>query len=209
MLPNYRPISLTSIAGKAMEKIVVRRPNYYLETNGFIAKEQAGFRSSRSTNQHVALLSQCVKDSLDNNHVLTAVFIDLKSAYDNVWREYLLLKLSKLGIRANLFNWIKGFLCQRSFRVRYGSSLSKSKILKTGHPQGAVSSCSLFNIYINDLITKIKEIIGVKCLLYADDLVFCTVSKKVNAVKSIETKLSAALNALGVWCDTNNIEVNE
>ncbi|GIY23338.1 uncharacterized protein CEXT_492401 [Caerostris extrusa] len=57
MSQNYRPISLTSIAGKAMEKIVVRRLNYYLETNGFIAKEQAGFRSSRSTNQHVALLS--------------------------------------------------------------------------------------------------------------------------------------------------------
>ncbi|GIY78092.1 uncharacterized protein CEXT_566201 [Caerostris extrusa] len=81
-----------------MEKIVVRRLNYYLETNGFIAKEQAGFRSSRSTNQY-ALLSQCVKDALDNNHVLTAVFIDLKSTYDNVWREYLLLKLSKLGAR--------------------------------------------------------------------------------------------------------------
>ncbi|GIY82787.1 uncharacterized protein CEXT_276911 [Caerostris extrusa] len=84
MFQNYRPISLTSIAGKAMEKIVVRRLNYYLETNRFIAKKQAGFRSSRSTNQHVALLNQCVKDALDNNHVLTAVFIDLKSAYDNV-----------------------------------------------------------------------------------------------------------------------------
>ncbi|GIY12969.1 reverse transcriptase domain-containing protein [Caerostris darwini] len=111
-----------------MEKIVVKRLNYYLNTNGFIAKEQAGLRSSRSTNQHVALLSQCVKDALDYNHVLTAVFIDLKSAYDNVWREYHLLKLSKLGIRANLFNWIKGFLFQPSFRVRCGSSLSKSKI---------------------------------------------------------------------------------
>ncbi|GIX67826.1 hypothetical protein CEXT_214591 [Caerostris extrusa] len=68
------------------------------------------------------------------------------------------------------FNWIKGFLCQRSFRVRYGSSLSKSKILKTGPHK----------------------------MLF----------QKVNAVKSIETKLSAALNVLGVWCDANNMEVN-
>ncbi|GIY56634.1 hypothetical protein CEXT_247951 [Caerostris extrusa] len=53
MFQNYRPIMLTSIADKAMEKIVVRRLNYYMETNGFIAKEQAGLRSSKSINQHL------------------------------------------------------------------------------------------------------------------------------------------------------------
>ncbi|GIY51052.1 hypothetical protein CEXT_425511 [Caerostris extrusa] len=37
MFQKYIPISLTSITGKAIEKIVVRRLNHYLETNGFIA----------------------------------------------------------------------------------------------------------------------------------------------------------------------------
>ncbi|GFY38073.1 reverse transcriptase domain-containing protein [Trichonephila inaurata madagascariensis] len=152
--------------------------NLPCETSRLLAEEKVGLRISRSTNQHVALLNQFVKDGVDNRQVLTAVFIYLKSAYGNVWWECLLLKLSKLGIIANLFNFIRGFLCQRSCRVRYGNILSKSRILKTGLPQGAVSSCSLFEIYINDLILNVREISGVKCLLYADDLVFWTVSKK-------------------------------
>ncbi|GFV12106.1 hypothetical protein TNCV_1795931 [Trichonephila clavipes] len=53
------------------------------ETSGLLAKEQAGFRSSKSIHQHPALVSQLVKDALDNRQALTAVFIDLKSAYDN------------------------------------------------------------------------------------------------------------------------------
>ncbi|GFU91726.1 transposable element Tc1 transposase [Trichonephila clavipes] len=89
------------------------------ETSGLLAKEQAGFRSSKSIHQHPALVSQLVKDALDNRQALTAVFIDLKSAYDNVWRACLLLQLTKIGIRANLFNWIGGLLCQRCCRVRY------------------------------------------------------------------------------------------
>lgn len=59
---SYRPISLNGVVGKAMEKIIVRRVNFYLETNGLLAEEQVGFRS---VSQHGALMSQSVKDALD------------------------------------------------------------------------------------------------------------------------------------------------
>ena len=41
----YRPISLTSSLCKRMEKIIVRKLNWYLERNDLISEFQSGFRS--------------------------------------------------------------------------------------------------------------------------------------------------------------------
>ncbi|GIZ00106.1 hypothetical protein CEXT_286741 [Caerostris extrusa] len=43
-LSSYRPISLTSILGKTMEKLILNRLNCYLPDINLILKEQAGFR---------------------------------------------------------------------------------------------------------------------------------------------------------------------
>ncbi|VDO06210.1 unnamed protein product [Rodentolepis nana] len=41
----------------------------------------------------------------------------------------------------------------------------------TGLPQGAVASCTLFNIFSNDIAELVQAVTGTKCLLYADNLV--------------------------------------
>ncbi|GIX76579.1 reverse transcriptase domain-containing protein [Caerostris extrusa] len=107
---------------------------------------------------------------MDSKQVLTAIPFDLKSAYDMVWKENILFKLYNMGISGHLLNWIKSFMSQCHCRVRYGDGLSKFGLLQTGLPQGAVLSCILFNAYINVLVQKLKSIQGVKCLLYANDL---------------------------------------
>jgi len=99
---SYRPIFLTSTTGKSMERIINTRLNYLLETNNIIANEQAGFKIHRSTSEHTAKFSQFIKEALGNKRILTAVFVDFKSVYDSVWKENLLLKLVRSGIRSNL-----------------------------------------------------------------------------------------------------------
>jgi len=175
-----------------------------------LANEQAGFRQFRSTNQHVALISELMKDALDKKQILSAIFIDPNSAYDLVYRKSLLLKISNIGISSNMFCWFTSFLGQRICRVRFENCLSQFKNLKTGLPQGAVTSCLLFNIYIyiNYLVTDLLKITDVKCLLYADDLVIWTETpKKLNNLQS-KSKLNQALNILSEWCIVNNMEVN-
>ena len=61
-----------------MEQIINTTLNWLLETN-VIANEQAGFRIHRSTSEHIARLSQFIKDALDNKRILTAVVIDFRS----------------------------------------------------------------------------------------------------------------------------------
>ncbi|KAJ4445002.1 hypothetical protein ANN_06801 [Periplaneta americana] len=173
-----------------------------------LKKEQAGFRKRRSTVQQVTKFSQDIKDALDRGNILTAVFVDFSAAYDSVWREKLIYKLAQLGNKSNMLRWLKAFIDQRSCKVRFESSLSRSNLLQTGVPQGAVLSCLLFNIYINDLIQELKSIPNIRCLLYAYDLFFYTETPKRKAESETTNILNTALNILEHWCDHNNMNVN-
>ncbi|GFY56693.1 hypothetical protein TNIN_252881 [Trichonephila inaurata madagascariensis] len=64
---KLRPISLNSIMGKTMERITTKSLSWLLETNNLLAEDRVGLRQFRSTNQHVALLNQSIKDALDKS----------------------------------------------------------------------------------------------------------------------------------------------
>ena len=93
-------------------------------------------------------------------------------------------------------------------KVRYGEHYSKYHILQTGLPQGAVTSCTLFNLYINDLIGELNSIPDIKCLLYADELVFWTETNKRKTEENTEQTLNKALAIREDWCDRNNMKIN-
>ena len=164
---SFRPISLTSCVGKVCEKIVNRRLYWWLEDSGYLSEDQAGFRAKCRTEDHLFRLCQNIQDGYQESLHTTAVFIDLQQAYDRVWRKGLLLKMLRQKIKGNLYNWIKGFLSERTIQTRINSSLSSKRVLEDGLPQGSALSCTLFLIYINDMTQNIKS----QKALYADDLV--------------------------------------
>ena len=90
---SYRPIGLTSCAGKLMERMINTRLVWHLEKNNIITPEQAGFRQHHSTEDQVTYIAQKIEDgSQDKQHTLT-VWIDMEKAYDRVWKDGLRLKL--------------------------------------------------------------------------------------------------------------------
>ena len=91
---------------------------------------------------------------------------------------------------------------------KFGDSFSKSFNFQIRLPQGAVSSCSLFNIFVNDLLSSLNLIPSIKCLLFAADLVIWTQALKNVAIKLIECCLNNALHMLSNWCEENNVTVN-
>ena len=66
----------------------------------------------------------------------------------------------------------------------------------------------MFNLYINGLNGELNSIPGIKCLLYADDLVFWTEVDKRKAEDKTEQTLSKALAILEEWCERNNMKIN-
>ena len=94
-----------------------------------------------------------------------AVFIDLEKAFDSVWRDGLLVKLHRFGIRGKLWKWIEGFLNDRKARCHLKGQYGPIFFTTVGLPQGSVISPILFIIFLQDIFKEISAN-GVK---YADD----------------------------------------
>ena len=149
-----------------MERIITTRLRFWLEENDKLNVFQSGFRKDRSTMDHILRLADDIHRGNFSKQSTIAVFLDLEKAYDLVWHGGLLYKMKSIGIKGNIFNFIKDFLHDRQIRVRVGNDLSSSKSLSNGTPQGSVISPLLFLIMINDIPTPNKD---VKISLFADD----------------------------------------
>ena len=89
----YRPISITSLFSKLMEKDVVHRMLDYLRTSNLLNKHQHGFLAKKST---ITNLLESVNDwtlSVENSNDLVIVYIDFTRAFDSVSHKKLVHKL--------------------------------------------------------------------------------------------------------------------
>ena len=168
---NYRPISLTSHLGKIYEKIIKTRLNYYCEGKNVIPKCQAGFMRGRGVSDHLAKFSAKIRRARARRKLLFTVFFDVRRAYDTVWHRKILQKLKIIGLSGNIYNFVKSFLGNRKFRVKWKDKQSDEQSTEMGVPQGSVIAPLLFNLVMAD----IEKIQLPKCtlMIYADDVAIC------------------------------------
>ena len=200
-LASYRPISLSSSLGKLAERMMNRRLYWWLEDNNILNVHQAGFRSGYRTDDQLFRLSQKIIDGFHDEKSTTAVFVDLKQAYDRVWRKGLLLKMQRMGIHGKMYAWIKSFLTGRLIQTQVNKSMSSKQTLEEGLPQGSALSCTLFLIFINDL----PEVLKYEKALYADDLALW------HTFKNPETSaflLNEDLQRLSKYCSKWKLKIN-
>ena len=190
-----------------MEKMINKQLNWYFERYGIIGNEQAGFRIERSTSQQVANLAKMSKTHSKQTHPHSSIRGPLECLWFCMERTPY-SKTPKSGVKSNMLAWFVSFLAERAIKVKYGNSASQYKLIQTGVPQGTVTSCTLFNLYINDLISELHTIPGIHYLLYADDLVFWTETWKYKTSNKTEKSLNAALKKLELWCSYNNMDIN-
>jgi len=198
---SYRPISLTSNVCKLFEKMVVFRLSWFLEYHKILSISQSGFRQRRKTTDHILCLHDAIQKSLGNKHNVLSVFIDLEKAYDVVNKDVLLSKLLRYGISGHMFRFIHSFLSNRTFRVRLGSTLSSTKRVENGTPQGSVLSPILFSLMINDLPERISS----PAALHADDFCFWECGSDITLLNQLyQPSLFKVCN----WCEERGFKIS-
>jgi hypothetical protein len=97
-LPSfYQPISLFDTIGKLFEKILKARIIHEVSERGMLRDEQFGFRPRHSTSLQLARLVERITRIFGEKTLTGTVFLDVAKAFDNVWIDGLLYKLTLLN----------------------------------------------------------------------------------------------------------------
>ena len=203
---NYRGITLLSIVGKVFTRVLSNRLVSFAERKRFgIVEEQGGFRPNRGTEDQIFILTEVLRAR--TARTTYTAFIDVKKAYDTVWRDGLWKRLWEEGVRGKMWRMIKAMYRTVQSSVLVDGEQTEMFELNTGLRQGCVLSPVLFSFFINGLAREIKEKtqgvrVGdrqVRLLLYADDIVLLAETRRdlqnmLNIVTSYSKKWRFRVN---------------
>ena len=162
---NYRPVSLTYIACKVMEKLIREQLMRHLVNNELVTKNQYDFVPGRSCSTQLLETLDDWTSIIDNGGSLDVVYMNYMKAFDTVPHGRLLIKLSAYGLKGKILGWIRDFLRSRKQRVVVNSVKSEEAKVSSGIPQGSVLGPLLFVIFINDLPENVRKEIK----MFSDD----------------------------------------
>ena len=201
MLENYRPISLTSVVCRIMEKVIKYELVEFLNKHDIIVNSQHGFRNNRSCLTNLIEYTEYVTKIMDSGNSADVVYLDFSKAFDKVCHIKLLNKLWRYGIQGNIYNWLGNWLLGRKQRVVLNGEASNWVDVTSGVPQGSVLGPLLFILYANDLD------FGISCKLFkfADD------TKMVIPIKGLDDNINGQKNVdkLVGWADRWDMKYNE
>ena len=111
-LKNYRSVSLLSVCGKTLERLMFNEMFKFFIVNELILSNQSGFKLGDScVNQLVSITHEIYK-SFDEGHEVRGVFVDISKPFDKVWHDGITFKLTQNGISGNLLKLLRDFLSE-------------------------------------------------------------------------------------------------
>ncbi|GFS13568.1 RNA-directed DNA polymerase from mobile element jockey-like protein [Elysia marginata] len=153
---NYRGITLLSIAGKVLARILLNRlVSTIAEEN--LPESQCGFRSNRGTTDMVFVLRQLEEKCREQNKGLYITFVDLTKAFDTVSRTGLWRILEWLGCPPKFLQMVIQLHQNQQGHVRLNGDVSEPFPISNGVKQGCVLAPTLFSIFFSKMIEQATE----------------------------------------------------
>ena len=144
---NSRGISLLSVAGKVLAKIML---THLLEhvVDLVLPKSQCGFRRGCSTIDMIFVARQLQEKCHDQHQDLYLAFVDLTKAFDAVNRDFLWNILHKFGCPPTFIAILQQFCTGMCAQVVIAGSQSSSFPVEVGVKQGCVLAPIIFNLLL-------------------------------------------------------------
>ena len=179
---NYRGISLCCALCKVIDYVFIDKYSTNLNSSNM----QFAFKSSHDTTLCTAMLKETVSYHLNRGSDVYACMLDASKAFDKVHFG----KLFKLLVDRNIPSIVIRLLLDNYTRQKIVTSWNGAKSREfsaaNGVRQGGVLSPILFNIYFDEMLTRLKRK-GIGCkvgiyflgaLAYADDVILLCPSRK-------------------------------
>ncbi|KAF7241053.1 RNA-directed DNA polymerase from mobile element jockey [Varanus komodoensis] len=194
---SYRLVSLTSIVGKTMERLIIERDLVMLDREGRLAATQHGFRKNRSCQTNLVEFCDKVSRWLNGGDAVDVVYLDFSKAFDKVPHDILVEKLRSFGMHQSTVWWIRAWLTDQKQKVTISGESSGWRPVTSGVPQGSVLGPFLFNLFINDMEEGVNSLL----IKFTDDT-------KTGAVVTTEEQvlqIQKDLDRLWKWAGDNRM----
>ncbi|NXF84353.1 RTJK polymerase, partial [Sclerurus mexicanus] len=104
-LGNYRPVSLTSIPGKVMERLILGAISRHIKDKRVIRGSQHGFTKGKSCLTNLLDFYDITTRWLDDGKAVDVVYLDFSKAFDTVSHSILAAKLRRCGLDDQVVRW--------------------------------------------------------------------------------------------------------
>ncbi len=200
---EFRPISVTSVLSRLVEKAIVRKFIYPTFDSPLLPpqlsfQDQYAFRPTGSTTSALIAILQSATEMLNDSPYVHLISLDMSKAFDSVRTYTLFNKLSLLPIPDSIYNWLLSFFTSRSHCTKYKGILSSAMPINASIVQGSGLGPSAYDVCSSDLKPKLP---ACKLHKFADDLTLLVPA-------SHSTEVSSELRHVENWACDNNLKLN-
>ena len=167
---DFRPISITLVLSRLLEKMVVKTyfyPAFENPSPTLSFQDQFAFRPGGSTTAVLISLLHTVSELLLSNPYVVIITIDFSKAFDTVKHSSLMEKMARLDMPDFVYNWIVSFLDGHSHQTVLAGEQSDFADINASIIQGSSIGPGSFDVAASDLhpITP-----GNQMFKFADDV---------------------------------------
>jgi len=169
---NHRGISLLSIAGKILARILLNRLTVHLD-QGLLPESQCGFRKERGTIDMVFAARQLQEKCQEQHTDLFSTYVDLTKAFDTVSRDGLWKIMAKFGCPRKFISIVRQLHDGMQARVQGNGESSQPFTVTNGVKQGCVLAPTLFSLMFSAMLTDaFKGVEGISIRYRTDAKLF-------------------------------------